>query len=73
MVASLAGCDMMNMSPPSAPAQTAATARAPRVDQDCTVFNISTPTRFACNGKVYTSYQLAKMRTAEEKKYASGK
>jgi hypothetical protein len=70
MVASLAGCGMTNTSPSSAPAQTAA---APRVDQDCAIFNISTPTRFACNGKVYTSYQLAKMRMAEEKKYASGK
>ena len=71
MFVGVAGCDMLNMSPP--PAKTAANAPAPRVDQDCTVFNISTPTRYACNGKVYTSYQLAKMRMDAEKKYASGK
>ena len=71
MIVAVAGCGMISM--PSAPAQTAGTTPVPRVDQDCTVFNISTPTRYACFGKVYTSYQLAKLRAQEEKKYASGK
>jgi hypothetical protein len=43
----------------------------PRV-QDCAVLNTGTPSRFACNGKVYTSYQLAKLREDEARKYASG-
>jgi hypothetical protein len=43
----------------------------PRV-QDCAVLNTGTPSRFACNGKVYTSFELAKLRENEAKKYASG-
>ena len=44
----------------------------PRV-QDCGVLNIGTPSRFVCDGKVYTSFQLAKLREDEAKKYAAGK
>ena len=74
MIASVAGCDTIQstMTPAGTLSQTVGTAQVPRLE-DCTVFNISTPTRYACNGKVYTSYQLAKARMAEEKKYASGK
>ena len=43
----------------------------PRV-QDCGVLNTGTPSRFVCNGKVYTSYQLAKLREDEAKKLTSG-
>ena len=46
--------------------------RIPRV-QDCGVIQTGTPSRFACNGKVYTSFQLAKLREDEAKRYASGK
>ena len=46
--------------------------RVPRV-QDCAVIQTGTPSRFACNGKVYTSFQLAKLREDEAKKYAAGK
>jgi hypothetical protein len=41
--------------------------------QDCGVIQAGTPSRFACNGKVYTSFQLAKLREDEAKRYASGK
>ena len=41
--------------------------------QNCAVLNTGTPSRFACNGKVYTSFQLAKLREDEAQKYASGK
>lgn len=64
MIASAAGC---SVSPGQAPS-----TQAPLV-AECGVFNISTPTRYACNGKVYTAYQLAKLRAEEEKKYASSK
>ena len=43
----------------------------PRV-QNCGVLDAGTPTRFVCNGKVYTSYQLAKLREEEAKRYAAG-
>jgi hypothetical protein len=41
--------------------------------QNCAVIQTGTPSRFACNGKVYTSYQLAKLREDEAKRYASSK
>ncbi len=73
MAALLAGCDTLRstVTPAWAPGQTASTESVPRV-QDCAIVAISSPSRYACNGKVYTSFQLAKMRMAEEKKYASG-
>jgi hypothetical protein len=52
-------------------ASQASAQQIPRV-QDCAVLNTGTPSRFACNGKVYTSFQLAKLREDEAKKYASG-
>jgi hypothetical protein len=47
-------------------------SRAPRV-QDCGVVAISSPPKYACEGKVYTSMQLAKLRNDEARKYQSGK
>jgi hypothetical protein len=74
MLVAAAGCDMVQstVSPAWTPSQTAGTTPAPRVE-DCAIVAISSPSRFACNGKVYTSFQLAKLRMEEEKKYASGK
>jgi hypothetical protein len=57
---------------PGAIASEAAAKPIPRV-QDCGVLNTGTPSRFVCDGKVYTSFQLAKLREDEAKKYASGK
>jgi hypothetical protein len=73
MIASAAGCATIQstVTPAWTPSQTAGTARVPRVE-DCAIVAISSPTRYACNGKVYTSFQLAKMRMEEEKKYAAG-
>ncbi len=39
--------------------------------QNCGVLDAGTPTRFVCDGKVYTSYQLAKLREEEAKRYAA--
>ncbi len=55
------------MMPASTPSQTAGTQPAPRVE-NCAIVSISSPTRYACNGKVYTSFQLAKWRMGEEKR-----
>ena len=72
MIASTAGCaSMQSMMPSSTPAQTASTMPPPRVE-DCAIVSISSPSRFACNGKVYTTFQLAKMRMEEEKRYNAG-
>ena len=74
MIASTAGCATIQstVTPAWTPSQTAGTTKVPRVE-DCAIVAISSPTKYACNGKVYTSFQLAKLRMAEEKKYASGK
>jgi hypothetical protein len=41
-------------------------AGAPPLVQDCAIVGISSPTRYACNGKVYTSFDLEKQRLAWE-------
>jgi hypothetical protein len=73
MIVAAAGCGMLTstVTPAWTPSQTAGTARVPRVE-DCAIVAISSPTKYACDGKVYTSFQLAKLRMDEEKKYASG-
>ncbi len=55
--------------PSTAPATSAA---APRVE-DCGLVAISSPPKYACNGKVYTAFQLERLRTEAEKKYLSGR
>jgi hypothetical protein len=72
-MAAMAGCATVQstVSPAWTPSQTAGTTAAPRVE-DCAIVGISSPTKYACNGKVYTSFQLAKLRMDEEKKYAAG-
>jgi hypothetical protein len=58
--------------PPQASLKTAATsASAPKV-QECGVVAISSPPKYACDGKVYTAMQLAKVRIDQAKKYQSG-
>jgi len=75
-LAALAGC--AGIASGSTPSQTpggtsqVAALPVPRV-QDCGVLQTGTPSRFVCGGKVYTSFQLAKLREDEAKKYASGK
>jgi hypothetical protein len=68
-----AGCADLSPSTlvsPATGAQTAESAR-PRVE-NCGLVGVSSPTKYACNGKVYTTFELAKMREDEAKKYASG-
>jgi hypothetical protein len=74
MIASTAGCETLHstITPAWTPSQMTGTAKIPRVE-DCAIVGISSPTKYACNGKVYTSFQLAKLRMDQEKQYASGK
>jgi hypothetical protein len=68
--AGVGGC--AGFGPPFANQTVAGAAPIPRV-QNCAVLQTGTPSRFACNGKVYTSFQLAKLREDEAKRYASGR
>jgi hypothetical protein len=63
----LGGCSSIQIQPnllpgASPPQQTADSSQPPPRVQDCGVLNNSSPREFACNGKVYTSFQLAKLR-----------
>jgi hypothetical protein len=76
VLGTLAGCASVISKPaaqqgPGAAAIQAAARPVPRV-QDCGVLDAGTPSRFVCDGKVYTSFQLARLREDEAKKYASG-
>lgn len=71
MTALGAGCAVVT--PATAPAPgTAAQDPAPHV-WDCGMVSAGSPSKYVCNGKVYTSFQLAKIRLDENKKYESGK
>jgi hypothetical protein len=37
--------------------------------QNCAVLVTGTPSRFACNDKVYTSFELARLRESDAKRY----
>lgn len=68
----LGGCaDLPAPSTILRPATTPQTAQAgdPRV-QECAPIGGN---KFVCGGKVYTSFQLAKLREEETKKYESGR
>jgi hypothetical protein len=71
MAVLLAGCAYQAI-PGRSPGAIAQATPVPRV-QNCAVLNTGTPSRFACNGKVYTSFQLAKIREDEATKSAAGK
>jgi hypothetical protein len=63
-----AGCVPNSSSPNAAPSNPKVVVQlAPKVG-NCAVLQVGTPSRFACDGKVYTSYQLAKLREDEAKK-----
>jgi hypothetical protein len=70
-ILTLAGCSAM---PPFLGGQAAHQAFAgagnpsPFV-QDCGIVSIGSPTKYACNGKVYTSFDLAKLRLDWEKSH----
>jgi hypothetical protein len=74
--AMFAGCSEVTtpapaVHPVTAQAQAAATP-IPDV-HDCAMLSVGSPSKFQCDGKTYTSFQLAKMRMDAEKKYKSGK
>ena len=74
MAAALAcGCAAMSPTPPAQNGGTAQAAPTPiPLVQNCGVLSTGTPSRFVCDGKVYTSFQLARLREDAAKKYASG-
>jgi hypothetical protein len=43
----------------------------PPVVQNCAIVGISSPSKFACDGKVYTSFQLMKLRQDWDKSRGS--
>ena len=71
MTALCAGCAGVSMPTMLSPATTAESG-TPHV-QKCGVVSISSPSKYVCDGKVYTTFQLAKLRADETKKYESGK
>ncbi len=66
LVAGLAGC-----SATASLAGAGASARrdppAPPRVQDCGIVTVGSPTKYVCNGKVYTTFELAKLRLGQEK------
>jgi hypothetical protein len=61
--AALPGCSAMNESTSSA----AVSQPAPRVE-NCAMVSASSPPKYACGGKVYTAFQLARLRHEQAKK-----
>jgi hypothetical protein len=60
-----------NFPPPGAAMVNGKPYPPPRV-QDCTMINSSSPTKYVCNGTVYTTHDLHKMRMDYEKQQAAG-
>jgi hypothetical protein len=60
-----------NFPPPGAAMVNGKPYPPPRV-QDCTMIQSSSPTKYVCNGKVYTTFDLNRMRMAYEKEQAAG-
>lgn len=62
------GCSAL---PPFSRASTQqASAKAPPPSvQECGIVGIGSPSKYACNGKVYTSFELAKLRQDWEKSH----
>jgi hypothetical protein len=77
IVLALAGCSSHsnsggNFPPPGAAmANGKPTGPPPRV-ADCAMTNSGSPTKFVCNGKTYTTFDLHRMRMAWEKQQAAG-
>jgi len=68
----MAGCASITQMTSSGEQAKGAPAPVPYVE-NCVEINVGSPSKFVCNGKTYTSFQLAKIREDEAKKYASGK
>ena len=59
----LAGCAGMKKT------QVARAGGPPPLVQDCAIVTIGSPTKYACNDKTYTSFDLAKLRLEWEKSH----
>ena len=73
VIVAASGCAEMQVhrsQGPSSP-QVAAADMPPPMVQDCGIVGISSPSKFACNGKTYTSFDLLKLRLAWEKEHGS--
>ena len=70
MAALGAGC--AEVAPATTPAAGTTAQAAPHI-WDCGLVSSGSPSKYVCNGKVYTTFQLAKIRLDEIKKYESGK
>jgi hypothetical protein len=71
-IGACAGCaSMPTMATPATGAQ-GAQASPPHI-WDCGLVSSGSPSKYVCDGKVYTTFQLAKIRADEVKKYESGK
>ncbi len=60
----IGGCAMSAQ--PQAGATTTAMAKPVPQAENCAIVTVGTPVKFACNGKVYTSYALQHLRDAAE-------
>jgi hypothetical protein len=64
IAAVVCGCTVMS--------STAGPQPVPRVE-DCAIVTVSSPIKYACGGKVYTAFQLTRLRNEQAKEYTSGK
>ena len=64
----LCGCSAMAPFGSAPQQQTSAKVPPPYV-QNCGIVSIGSPSNYACDGKVYTSFELAKLRQEWEKSH----
>jgi hypothetical protein len=69
----LGGCSTMSLSSSGTASQKNADAASgpPPIVQNCAIVGINSPSKFACDGKVYTSFQLMKLRQDWDKSRGS--
>lgn len=58
----MGGCAAMSPSSHAVAGAGNAGATPPPLVQNCAIVGISSPSKYACDGKVYTSFQLLKLR-----------
>ncbi len=76
LVAALAGCSTAKSSsgfpPPGAAVANGKPSDPPPSVNDCGVVSVGSPTKYVCNGKVYTTFQLSKMKKDYQAKQQAG-
>jgi hypothetical protein len=67
----VSGCSGMHsyLGNDPSPQQVASADTPPPRVQNCGIVGIGSPTKYACNGKVYTSFDLLRLRLAWEKNH----